>query len=334
MTPEAVIPAIMGMFDDESDEVRQQAVYSLSRFNDAMAKPLLIRALQDQGHQVRAAARNCLKERNRHCLAISCLPELRRLLDQGNSVSQVSAALALGHLGQEARDAFPSLRRQLEHEDSYVQLGAAISLARIESDGEGLVEILSTGLNHPEDGIREEAIEILLHLRPIAEAVLPGIIEVLQNPGNYQRIPRELLPMVAAMGHDAEPALPHLLDLLTDSWVGRDVMEVLPRIGPKAIGPLTELIQNGDPLAQQRSVEAIGLMGVEAEKTVPMLIQLLKSGSAGLRIKAAEALGNIGPGAAEAVPLLSGVLQDRDIALRIRAKEAIAKIQVESQSSG
>lgn len=329
MNPEAVTPTITGMFDDKSDEIRQQAVYSLSRLNDAMAKPLLIRALQDRGHQVRAAARNCLKQRRRHCLAISCVPELQRLLEQGNSISQVSAALALGHLGHEARNALPSLRIKLEHEDPYVRLGAAIALARIEHDGEGLVEILSTGLNHPEEGIREEAIEVFLQLRPSGEAILPGIIEGLRNPGNYQQIPGEMLSMVAAMGPEAEPALPHLLGLLAVPWVGRDIMEVLPKIGPKAIGPLTELIQNGDPLAQHRSVEAIGLMGVEAEKAVPMLIQLLKNGSAGLRIKAAEALGNIGPRAAEAVPLLSGVLQDRDIALRLRAKEAIAKIQGE-----
>jgi len=332
--PEGVVRTITEMLDDESDEVRLQVVHSLYKFSDAMARPLAIRALQDRADHVRAAARNCLRRKSRQSLAVSCLPELRGLLDQGNSVGQVSAALALGHLGQEARDALPSLRRKLEHEDSYVRLGVAIALARIEPEGEGFGEILSTGLNHPEDGIREESIETLLQLKPSVKAVLPGIIEGLRNPQNYQQVPRQLLPILAALGPEAEPALPNLLNLLTDPWVGRNVVEVLPKIGPKAIGPLTEVIQNGDPLAQQRSVEAVGLMGVEAEKTVPMLIQLLESGSAGLRIRAAEALGNIGPGAAEAVPLLSRVLQDRDIAFRLRAKEAIAKIQVRPHSRG
>jgi len=321
---EAVVPTIIEMLRDNDEEVRSQAVSSLYFFKDSSAKPLLIQAFHDPGQYVRQSARWAF--RNRRPLALASLPEFVGLLETGDARGRVSAALAIRDLGENGRTALPALQRNLEHEDPYVRLGAAVVVAKFESNGKDLIHILVTGIDHPEDDLREAAIKEIQCVGAEAKTVLSRIIEAVQHP----RAREPLVQILGGFGPDAAPAIPTLIELLKEPdglesrW--QEVVRTLPKIGPKAIGPLMRAIHSGDLVARRRAIEALGRMGPSAKSLVPMLTDLLKSGPPTIRVTAARALGNIGPDAGAAVPVLRGLLDDRDIAIRNSAKAAVDRI--------
>jgi len=87
---------------------------------------------------------------------------------------------------------------------------------------------------------------------------------------------------------------------------------------------LTAKMDQGDPLAQVRTIRAIGWFGSAAASAVPALIELLSADNKLFRREAAIALGKIGPDAEAAVPALTA-LTDLPI-IGFHAKEALQKI--------
>src|SRR5262249_17510170 len=102
---------------------------------------------------------------------------------------------------------------------------------------------------------------------------------------------------LAAMGPDAHPAVPRLIQLMTSEpqWDfdirPDEAMQVLGAIGPPAkaaVPGLMKKLKSNDALA----VETLGLIGKEAKPAVPRLLEILKNGDKGA-IEAALALWRI-----------------------------------------
>ncbi len=312
----AAIPTLVEGFDDESSDVRSEAVSSLCFVDPPTAVPLLVRALQDKHRYVRREARGILK-RHRH-LALAVMPELMELLEKGEPIARASAALALEFHPKVAKQALPTLRRNLEHTDSYVRLTAAIAIAEVEPVDTEVLNIVSEGINHEEQDVRAAAINAIGRAGRKAIAVLPQLIE-----GSHHRWPW----ILAALGPDAAPAIPCLVEMMKDQGAGNDVLEVLGKIGPKVIPALVEAMQHGSLLVRCRAIRALGHMGPQAKQFVPPFIALLKGKDPVLRITAAEALGNIGPAAIAALPALKEASTDRDIGVHVHAKKAVSRIE-------
>jgi HEAT repeat protein len=220
------------------------------------------------------------------------------------------------------------LERNLDHHDPAVRLAAAVALAHIRPDSTRLPSILWEGLSHPDREIREKSFEGLKNLGTGVKAILPRLIDGLEDP--LKRATSAAL--LGQIGPEASETTNRLISLLklhvSGDWELRHyVPGALASIGSKAIGPLLGLLKHRDLFVQTRAIRTLGMMGPKAESVVPRLIEKLKAGDTAERIAAAEALGSIGPAAHSAIPVLRSKLKDRDLAILRVAIVALEKMK-------
>jgi HEAT repeat protein len=91
---------------------------------------------------------------------------------------------------------------------------------------------------------------------------------------------------------------------------------------------LIELLQDADPLVRIQAGFALGTMGDEALRAVPVLIEMLIYGEVQDRKLAATTLGQIGPVAADAVPALLEATADEDEVVADLAIAALEEIDL------
>lgn len=167
----------------------------------------------------------------------------------------------------------------------------------------------------PDVGRRREAVVVLGNLAPEVDGVLPALIELLKDKGQFMPANREAricnlaARALSRMGPAAKDAVPGLVALLSDRDCRETAASVLGCIGPgarDAVPALAELLH--DKEFRGRAALTLSLIGPGAEAAVPALVELLKDKEfCGLAI---VTLSDIGPGARAAVPALRGLLQD------------------------
>jgi HEAT repeat protein len=99
------VPALRIALKDESVEVRVVTVDALGKIRKR-AVPTLIAALDDENTQVREAATNALVK-----IGKPALPELIKALDTGSWKSRLYAAVVLGEMHSNAKQAIPAMIR-------------------------------------------------------------------------------------------------------------------------------------------------------------------------------------------------------------------------------
>lgn len=124
---ELTVKRLMALLRDPDDEVRGQAVRSLSWMKEAAVAPL-IEAISSQSDQLRNAASEALG-----LIGPPALPHLMAALQNPRAEVRYSAASALGDLGGAAAAAAPALRKLAKDDkDSNVRYYAAASLRKID----------------------------------------------------------------------------------------------------------------------------------------------------------------------------------------------------------
>lgn len=337
---EAVLPTLMKMVDDESAEVRGEAVLGLRQFGHrSKIVPCLVRAVADRNRQVQDAATSVFLRSP--LLRRKALPGLIRLLESGRPCVRVFAALIIGDLGQEGEEALPALERSTHHPDASVQLASEIAIAEIRPSRERMAIILVKGLDHDSPELCCKAMDVIEGLGEEWRCILVGLLRCklpqlmadLEQPLTRARAEY----MLGLLGPDAAPAIPHLVALLRtvsrDDWLRHCLPRTLASIGPQAIGPLLDLLEDNDVWIRARAIRTLGLMGGQARSVVPRLIDKLEHGCVEERIGATQALGNIGHDAASAVPALRMALKDRDLAILRESIDALGKIKDQAASA-
>jgi HEAT repeat protein len=110
------------------------------------------------------------------------------------------------------------------------------------------------------------------------------------------------------------------------------VGEGLEKLGPRAVPPITQLLDRNNPVMQEIAMEALGKMGSCAAPAVPRLLQALKREEGLMRIPAICALGDIGREARTAVPDLADCLRHGgDRHTRGFAAEALGKMGTDAR---
>jgi HEAT repeat protein len=137
----------------------------------------------------------------------------------------------------------------------------------------------------------------------------------------------------AAMGPDAEPAVPFLAQALNDrnNQVCYDVAAAMGQIGPASTPWLIEATKDFDPNRRRAIVGAIAQIGPGAEAAVPKLIELLQDPDGMVRQRAAYALNSIGtPWIAR---LLDTIKNGNSEAREMAANELVAMYRAPFQAS-
>jgi HEAT repeat protein len=311
-------------------EVRQTGIDGLSRLclEANIATDDLVHALHDDDERVAVDAALLLWKRNRDEAALAAL--VRRAQVKGPNVTDrhrisAYAIRALGEIGPNAKNAVPTLLCTLDCGVSTLRGEIAKTLGLIGPDaGEAapaLGQILLQGREYSRDAGHA--------LAQIGKPGLPYLIKALQVEKPYYT--REYACMALRdLGPDAQPATPHLIELLYDEnpIVRMAAAETLQAIGPgarPAIPALVESVKDKDAGVRILVVKALANMEQEPI-VVSALISALTDEVPDIRTEAGKALASFGPVAKEAVPALRAAFKDVQGRVRIAAGRALWRI--------
>lgn len=139
--------------------------------------------------------------------------------------------------------------------------------------------------------------------------------------------------ILGKLGHDAKPAAPTLVSLLSDPdlHVRTVAAQSLGEIHPNDNAVIAGLVSRLGTDDRRLVIRPLSSFKGAAVAAVPGLIAILQNDSdATMRWEAARTLGKIGPGARDALPELMRATKDRDALVREHAAEAIGDIGPEA----
>ncbi len=236
------------------------------------------------------------------------VPELRKILQTSTDVAlRTNAIKAFAAMGAPAGPAAPELMVAVK--DPATRVDAIWALNKIGLPAKQAVPILKKVVlkdpeywiapknQYAEDYSRKYAIQALSKMDVENDFIIqcmkddvPGAIDALSSKGVA------VLPAMRAMLNEG------------DSKSKRMAMSVLSGMGAAAHPAVPDLIQcMSDPDLRQAVIRTLGNIGPGAEAAVPTLIHSLLENK--VRFEAILALGNIGPAAKDAVPFLIDILQ-------------------------
>ncbi len=254
---------------------------------------------------------------------------------------RLAAAVALGSIGPDAREAVPDLTRALTDADSRVRGEAAASLGAIGPDsGPAVPALAHLAVAEADDQIADLAAEALGSIGPRA---VPALVTMLRTGRATVRV--RALTALEKVGPKAAAAIPELLRALEDrdEAVRAAAAETMGAVGagPRANAamiPLLEALRDEDPIVRQQAAEALsqigtgerrelpGLIDAMRKSAVPPLLQSLGDEDPFVRRHAARALGKIGAASDQVVPALVRALKDPERLTRISAIEALGAV--------
>ena len=205
-------------------------------------------------------------------------------------------------------EAAPGLIEDLHDESEAVRIDAAYALGAL---GEEVLPLLQQAL-------REEAQAMAADF----SAKMPGNVRG-DNPAS--------LYTAEALSEIGEPAIPILIDALTDDhWCVRaNAADTLGNIGlpaKVAIPNLITCLDDAHNRVRRHAAEALGRMGEAASSAVSALTSRLTDETMQVRYNAALSLARIEPSANKAVPALTATLMDEDRYVRYFAAVALRRI--------
>lgn len=225
------------------------------------------------------------------------VPQLIELLRDGDALRQSGAALALGKIGPDAKEAVPELSAALKHRIIGVRLRAAQALGRMGSESSDVIPDLIIVLRDKNESVRREASIALGRIGPSA---VPALAITLKE--NDRILRRNSLDALAAIGPEAKAAVPDIIPLFRDSTLRTAVIYTVRSIGPAGIPQLRAALKDADPLIRSGGAELLGDFGPAANDTLPDLKRLEMDKDRGTRRIAAEAIRKIKSQAAGGTP--------------------------------
>src|SRR5262249_44036943 len=118
---------------------------------------------------------------------------------------------------------------------------------------------------------------------------------------------------LADLGPDAAPAIPRLVQLLTNAQTCNSAAVALVNIGSNSLPALLDALTNENKYARLEVAGAIGQIGDAGEEAIPGLLECIKSDTdPGVRGNAIASLQTIGKRPEVAVPALLAAVADPD----------------------
>jgi HEAT repeat protein len=261
------------------------------------------------------------------------VPALVPLLKDKEPAVRWQAAVILGGIGPDAREALPALQSALENERDVFAVVAAAALAHVQIGGDPkkpiakVIELLGSD----EAAIRESAAAVLEAFGRQAAPAVEKLTALLDDDDEMVRA--QALETLRAIGPAARKAVPALSKRLSDAdaEVRAGAVRALRALGPHAAPAVPELIKalaSDDLTVREGSVEALQAIGPAAKDAVPELTRLLgaKVANPTHLLPALRALAAIGPDAKGAAPALLQLLDDKDTELRLAVLDTLGSL--------
>jgi HEAT repeat protein len=354
MGPKAIpaAPALAKLCAERTKEVREAAYSALEKIGPSVpVEPILALLTNDDPDICRDAAEalSWLKPKDPAALPLLLAALTNTKLAQKNPETAVyvcnTAAVALGGLGEKAKEAIPALvdavkkadaeelRRTLEPGKGkgrrrVFESGAMQALRRI---GKPAVPALVPLLKDKEPAVRWQAAVILGGIGPDAKETVPDLQTALEAERDAFAVVAAAALAYVQIGGDPKNPIAKVIELLgSDEAAIREsaaaVLEAFGRQAAPAVEKLTALLDDDDEMVRAQALETLRAIGPAARKAVPALSKRLSDADAEVRAGAVRALRALGPQAAPAVPELRKALTSEDLSVREGSVEALQAI--------
>ncbi len=180
------VPQLIAALGDKNEAGRLNAAYELG----AVGAPAVPALIEIWGEASRSGVET---ESFRHAtyalsgIGAPAVPALIDTLQDENESIRMSAAYALGDIGNAAQDAVPSLTQALRDESAWVRRHATEALGLIGQPVQDTVSALTGMLRDEHYWIRDNAARALARLGPDAEAAVPALTDTLNDENRYVR---------------------------------------------------------------------------------------------------------------------------------------------------
>jgi HEAT repeat protein len=276
----------IGQLASEDEHARRRAAYAIGRIGPAAkaAVPTLVELLEDRHGEVRWYALYALG-RVGPASAEAVPTIIKSMQDKNNDKDfRHNGALALGHIGPQAKAGEPLLLAVLKSGDPTYRVRAAGALWRISQRPEAIPALLDVLRQGSGDAAYQAAMS-LLEFGPDAKTAIPDLVTSLKSP---------------------------------DPDVRRAAAKVLGTLGTDIVQPICDALKKDDEIDRRAAADALGLALADVRTTVlynpatskdrfleivaplhqqvvPVLGSLLSHPKPEVRTSAARALARLGP---------------------------------------
>jgi len=227
----------------------------------------------------------------------------------GSQVRQ-NALWGLRAWGPEASEALPGLK-ELAASERNLMNKALVFHAMAEVGGNSALLTLNRCLKSDDAVTRSQVAAALMESPAIDPTTVSLLIENLKRSPDK---PYNEILALGAMGTNAAPTLPVLLERLKDPSTRYNILTALRGLGAAAapaVPTLIELVKRDELKLNESVIDVLINVGPAASNAIPMLIRASASEDAVMRVLAAVALGRIQGHVESAVPVLIAELRNK-----------------------
>jgi HEAT repeat protein len=210
---------------------------------------------------------------------------------------------------------------------------AAKTLGKMGQDGKCAVPALVQVTGDIDPHVRRATIVALGNLGPHADEAMPTLVRIYEDQSEEADIRWAAVKAFGRLGTRAQEAVPVMIRLMSKDTTlagSSHVQMVVTEMGPVAVPPLAQLLQDDNPKVRAHAAVALNWIGPDAKEAVPALIRALQDEDNSVRRGAAFALMRIGSDAKDAIPHLTKALQDEDSKVRDVAAMALKEVDIET----
>ncbi len=277
---EKVVAAIRRGATNQDSEMRFAAVSSLrnlSATNTYLFLPILTNALKDSAHNVRGSAIAVLGTWGSR--ATSAIPALIQCLADQSSHCRMHAARTLERMGEDSPPVINALTKALDDSDNSTRVVAARALYRLTGRVEPSLKVIEEVLRGDDSGSRQRALAEASALGTNAVGLVPFVRTFSRSEGIPMQI--SVADFLWKVAGDSASSLSFLSDVMLSKERSNQLpaAKLLAAMGSEAEPAIPALITvlstNNDWLVQQFTVEALEAMGTNATPALPVLTNLL-----------------------------------------------------------
>ena len=233
-----------------------------------------------------------------------------------------TAAIALGIIGPDAKEAVSLLDEALRDANLGVRTEAAFALAEI---GKDAIPFLIADLKHPSPDVRHSAIYALFRMETNALPALPALMERFSDDYEHIRAAAAI-----AAGRTGQEGRKVLLQAIADKdGIARSTAINAAKMmhgADEFVPPLLVVLKDTGVTNRRAATLALGAVNPWKKEVVAAMIGLLDDADAEVRLGAVKNLGKAPWKAHAAIPSLNELLNDPDEPVRTAARETLDKI--------